>query len=55
LLHVPGDFVEDIPASGRLSSGHCLPGHVEHELVGHQFAAVEIRLNRLAQGGARAT
>jgi hypothetical protein len=46
LLHVPRDAIEDIPAPSRPGGDHRVPQHVEHDLVGHQFAAVEIRLNR---------
>jgi hypothetical protein len=51
LLHVPRDPVQDVPAPRCLGGDHRVPRHVEHDLVGHQFAAVEIRLDGPAQGG----
>jgi hypothetical protein len=51
LLHVSWDSVEDIPASGRLRGDHRLPHHVEDDLVGHEFTAVQIRLDGLAERG----
>ena len=51
LVHVSRDSVEDIPASGRLRGDHRLRYHVQDDLVGHQFAAVQIRLDGLAERG----
>jgi hypothetical protein len=45
LLHVSWDSVQDKPASGRLRGDQLLPHHVEYDLVGHEFATVEIRLD----------
>src|SRR5258708_37816964 len=39
------------PTSGRLGGDHRLPHHVEHDLVGHEFTAIEILLNGQAQSG----
>src|SRR5204862_5273619 len=37
--------------AGRLCGDHCLPHHVEYDLVGHEFAAVEVLLDGLAESG----
>jgi hypothetical protein len=50
LLHVSWDSVQDKPASGRLCGDHRLSQHVEYDLVGHEFAPVEILLNGDAEG-----
>ena len=51
LVHVPRDSVQDKPASGCLRGDYRLPQHVEHDLVGHEFAAVEILLDGQAERG----
>ena len=51
LVHVPRDPVEDKTAAGRLGRDHRLPQHAEHNLVGNEFAAVEIRLDGQAEIG----
>ena len=45
LLHVPRDPVQDKPPSCLLGGDQFLPHHVKDDLVGHEFAAVEIFLN----------
>ena len=49
LSQVSGDSVEDKAAPGRLRRDHCLPEHVQDDLVRHELAAVEIGLNGLAE------
>ena len=49
LRHVPRDPVEDIPASGRLRGDERLSHHVQDNLVEHEFAAVQVRLDGLAE------
>ena len=51
LLHVPRDSVQHEPASGRLRGDQLLPHHVEHDLVGHELAAVERGLDSQAERG----
>jgi hypothetical protein len=51
LVHVSRDPVQHKSASGRLRCDHRLPHHVEDNLVGHEFAAVQIRLDGLAERG----
>jgi len=51
LVHVPRDSVQDKAAPGRLGRDHRLPQHVEDDLVGNEFAAVQISLNGQAQTG----
>src|SRR6516164_5225831 len=41
---------EAIIAAKAAGGDDRFPGHVEHDLVGYQFTAFEIGLNRLAQG-----
>jgi hypothetical protein len=55
LLHVSRDSVQDEPASGRLCGDHRLSQHVEYDLIGHEFAAVEIVLNGMPKEVRRAT
>jgi hypothetical protein len=50
LANVPQDPVQHKP-SGFLGSDHRLPQHVEDDLVGNEFAAIEIRLNGQAETG----
>ena len=51
MWHVPRDPVEDIPASGRLRGDDRLSHHVQDDLVGHEFAAIQVRLDGLAERG----
>ena len=51
LVHVSRDSVQHKPASGRLRGDHRLPHHIEDNLVGHELAAVQIRLDGLAERG----
>jgi len=50
LLHVSWDSVKDKSASGRSCGNHRLSQHVEDDLVGNEFAPVEILLNGNAEG-----
>jgi hypothetical protein len=49
LLHVPRDAVQDKASARRPCGDQRLPHHVEYDLVGHEFAAVEILLNGHAE------
>jgi hypothetical protein len=51
LSHISRDSVYDKLASGRFCGDHRLPQHVKYDLVGYEFAAVEIFLNGLAESG----
>ena len=51
LWHVSRDSVQDKPASGRLRRDHRLPQHPQYDLIGHEFAAIEVFLNGLAENG----
>ena len=51
LVHVSRDSVQDKPASGRLRGDQFPPHHVEDHLIGNEFAAVQIRLDGLAERG----
>jgi hypothetical protein len=49
LCHVARQAVQHVPTARRLRLDKGPPHHIQHDLVGHQLAAVEMQLNGTAQ------